>query len=361
MKHAYLTLALAAVSLIHLSSPAAGQGILNPTKVTGGSQTTVRSHQEQDPNGDKPRIAVEKFTDKSAKGGGHLGTGMEDQLVTALEQTNAFIVIERAHLDAVIAEQDLANSDRFDKSTAPTIGKLEGLDFKVVGAVTEYEDSQSGGGVNIRSRKGHIGDVIAPALSAGLNQAHIAIDLRLIDVRTGRIVSATSVEGSPRDLGGGISGGFSNVLIGLSGSYKTPREKAVRACMIKAVNWIAANALRDGVVHSNGVDSRNRPQPAPAPKRDGAVEKLKAIGFAPVESTSAESGSDASSSSDEVEVQVSRSAKVRFKADTKSVPIGSVKSGETVTLMDEEGNFAKVRIGSGKTGWIEKSAIEGGE
>ena len=72
--------------------------------------------------------------------------------------------------------------------------------------------------------------------SAG--QDHGAIDIRLVDARTGTVVNATSVEGAPQDYGASLGGIFGNVLLGTSMQVQTPIQKAVRACMIKAVNWI---------------------------------------------------------------------------------------------------------------------------
>jgi curli biogenesis system outer membrane secretion channel CsgG len=214
---------------------------MNPTKVTSSTPVTIRQAQSENPNGPKLRVCVMDFTDKSAQGGGQIGTGMKEQLVTALSQTNAFIVLERDALNAVMAEQDMGQTGRFKEGTVAKTGELVGASFLIYGAVTEYSDSESSvsGGVQ---GLGSIGNVIAPAVGAALNQAHVAIDMRLVDTQTGQVVNSTSVEGSPRDLSAGLSGGYSRVLLGLSGSYRTPREKAVRACMIKAVNWIASNA-----------------------------------------------------------------------------------------------------------------------
>lgn len=46
----------------------------------------------------------------------------------------------------------------------------------------------------------------------------------------------------PRQIEGAFAGIFGSTLVGLSGSYKTPIQNALRACMIKAVNWIASRS-----------------------------------------------------------------------------------------------------------------------
>lgn len=65
--------------------------------------------------------------------------------------------------------------------------------------------------------------------SAAISQDHLAIDIRIVDAQTGRIVNATSVEGTPREIDGAFVGIFENTLGGLSGSIR-PRSR--RRCRL---------------------------------------------------------------------------------------------------------------------------------
>lgn len=230
---------------------------LNSTKITSSSSQTIAEVQAQE-YGSKPTIAVMEFDNKTNTqnvsnftftgsgvefGRDPIGNGMKEQLVTALTQTNAFIVLERQALQDILGEQNLGASGRVKTEKASGIGEIEGANFLIYGAVTEYKAKQAGVGGGIG---GKIGMGVA-ALGFLFKQTHVAIDIRIVDSQTGRIVNATSVEGKPKDLGGGIGGIFGGTLGGVVGQYKTPIQKAIRACMIKAVNWIADNLLEKNV------------------------------------------------------------------------------------------------------------------
>jgi len=210
-------------------------------KVTSGGGPGIQQAQQEAYNGPKARIAVSRFTDKTAKGWwtGQIGDGMADMLATALFNTNRYIVLERQTLNDVLAEQDLGASGRIRKETAAPIGKIEGAELLVTGAVTEYEPGASGASGGITSGRGGWGEV-AGGILGSFKKAHIAIDLRIIDTRTSRIVAATSIEGSATSIGG--SGALSGVHLGggLGGWRKTPIEKALRVCLNEAINFVVS-------------------------------------------------------------------------------------------------------------------------
>jgi curli biogenesis system outer membrane secretion channel CsgG len=211
------------------------------TNITEGQGSpTIDEAQAESYNGPKARIAVAQFKDKTGKGWwtGEIGDGMADQLTTALFNTNRYIVLERQTLDTVLSEQDLGASGRVREDTAAAIGEIEGAELLVVGAVTEFEGAASGGGGGV----GGWGGKVLGSIAGGFKKAHMAIDLRIIDARTSRILAATSVEGEASDVNlGGLLGGWggSGALAGGLGGWKnTPTEKALRICIKKAVDFI---------------------------------------------------------------------------------------------------------------------------
>ena len=201
--------------------------------VTSGGGPGIAEAQSIPYDGPKARIAVSKFYDKSGKGYSEIGEGMTDMLTTALFNTNRFIVLERGDLGEVLAEQDLAASGRIRKGTEAPVGEIEGAELLIVGAITEFEPNAGGGG----------GGLMVPGFGVGLSvrNAHIAIDIRIIDAKTSRILAAHSVEGSAQDVGGlgGIAGGYPPLAVGFGAFAKTPMEKAIRVCLQTAVNYIA--------------------------------------------------------------------------------------------------------------------------
>jgi len=207
-------------------------------RVISSGGPNMQQAQQEAYNGPKARIAVNKFTNKSARGGWKLGKGMADMLNTALFHSNRFIVLDRTDKDALLGEQDLGASGRIKKETAAPIGELEGAELLVTAAVTAFHPNASGvaGGLGVPAGGGFLG------LGGSGKHAYMAIDIKVVDARTGRIVSAATVEGKSTDYFVGIGGiiGGAPLGIGLMGYENTPAEKAIRVCIVKAVDYIAS-------------------------------------------------------------------------------------------------------------------------
>jgi curli biogenesis system outer membrane secretion channel CsgG len=216
--------------------------------VTTPEGKSIEEAQQEAYDGPKARLAVARFTDKTGKGWwtGAIGDGMADMLATALFHSNRFILLERQTLGDVLREQDLGAAGRIKKGTEAPVGEIEGAELLVTGAVTEFEGAQSGVGGGIGGIGGRLGTVttILGGIAGGIKNAHMAIDVRVIDTKTSRIVAATSVEGKATDfsLGGALAGaGGGGALAGALGGWsKTPIEKALRICIQEAVRFIVS-------------------------------------------------------------------------------------------------------------------------
>ncbi|CAM3001632.1 CsgG/HfaB family protein [Pseudoalteromonas distincta] len=246
------------------------------TNVTSGQNSQdINAATQQQYNGPKARIAVSRFTDKSNNSKWwrkEIGDGMADQLTTALVSTNRFIVLERQALDAVLSEQDLAASGRVSASSGAAYGEIEGAEIVVIAAVTEFDDDSSGASVG---SGGFMGDVFS-SVSAGFSGSHMAIDLRLIDTRTSRILAATSVEGGSKDFDfTGAATNFGGALVGgnISGWSDTPKEKALREVIIKAVEFLETK-IPDTYYRYNSNNTLASGYTAPPPLK---VSKAKAV------------------------------------------------------------------------------------
>lgn len=214
--------------------------------VTSTGGPSIAEAQAERYDGPKARLAVADFTDKTATGGGQtgwaamygvtfaqIGVGMRDMLTTALFNTNRYIVLEREKLDVVMAEQDLAQAGRIKKGTEAPTGEIYGADLIITGAVTEFAGSAKGAGGGTK--------VLGVRVGGGVKKAHMAIDIRIIDAKTSQIVAATSVEGDATSFG--LSGSTwlgGSLPLSLGGFSNTPTEKAIRACINKAVEYIAS-------------------------------------------------------------------------------------------------------------------------
>ncbi|GAB4291406.1 MAG: hypothetical protein Kow0096_05560 [Thiohalomonadaceae bacterium] len=178
--------------------------------------------------GAKKRVAVKAFEYKAAQGGyGNVGHGLSQMLTDALFNSNAFIVLERERLEEVMQEQNLGDTGRFKRETVAPKGELEGAELLIYGSVTEFEPSCRGGSL----------------LLIGAKQACVAINIRIVDAATGRVVNATTVEGTSGTAGVGLVFTTSPLPIGLGAWAKSPMEKAMRQCIEAAVNHIVATKL----------------------------------------------------------------------------------------------------------------------
>lgn len=206
-------------------------------------------------HGPKAAIAVADFEDKTVGVGEYrpaYGRGMADMLLTSLFNTNRFIVLEREKLDAVVYEQDLGASGRLRQDTAAPIGEIEGAQLLVIAAVTGFDPAVAGTSGRASQRGGILGlgrDTRLGQIMGGHQRAHIALDLRIVDTATGRILAATSVEGSAHsfDLGGSILG--SSAGGALSTYARTPMEQAIRRAIDEATAFVARQTPADFYRH----------------------------------------------------------------------------------------------------------------
>ncbi len=304
---------------------------------SGGGGPTMGQAQAESYNGPKARVAVTKFDVKAAKAGYEIGDGLAEMLTTELFNTNRFIVLERRELHDVIKEQDLGASGRVRPNAAAPIGQIEGAELLVVGAVTAFEPNYRGGG----------GGLVIPGLPIGLGvggkQAYMAIDLRVIDTRTSRILAATTVEGKSTDFGGifgaAIGGGTTRMPFGLGGWQKTPMEKAIRVCIHRAVQFVVSRTPgryyhynAQGMPVSGG---GGQMQPQQQPQQPQQAQPAQSQG------------------SDMVVVKAFK-ANIRKSPSTKSAIVTTASRGAKLVVLEQKGNWYHIQTESGAMGWVYK-------
>lgn len=147
----------------------------------------------------KPRLAVLEFKNKADNQWWYSGgaEAAQDVFVTELVKSGKFRVVEREQLAALMEEKNLTLSGDVDPATAVKIGKLLGVNYLLTGAVTEYGNTNVGGG--------------GFGVSAGKRKFVAALNARLIDTSTGEVVWAdeaskeeASVKVSVFGVGGGV-------------------------------------------------------------------------------------------------------------------------------------------------------------
>lgn len=188
--------------------------------------------------GPRLRVAVIEFENKTTYGQ-RLGTAAADVLVTELSKTDRFILIERAKMSKILAEQQLGQTGVVDPSTAAKMGMVLGAAAIVTGAVSEFGTQQKGTDYLITESKKQV--------------ARAVVDVRVINTETSQILYAESGTGEVTSSTGTFLG------MGSRASYNESIEgEALRAAIQKfagnltarliAIPWTCRVADLDGQV-----------------------------------------------------------------------------------------------------------------
>ena len=254
---AWLPALLAALALCGCAS--------SPQVISGAGGASITQAQALAPN-TLPRIAVGAIVDKTGaldnksvtrqlallnaqrKSGDPLTAdgllhGVRDMLTTALFGSAKFIVLERDDINDVMVEQEFSQSGRVGDAAKIPMGQLEGAQFLVVGAITSFDAGVGGGAIPIPIPLSHNGDF--GVLNVSAKRGYVAMDLRIIDVATGRVLNTTAVEGKNWNFGANLTGvfGWRGGGIALPGLLKyfsnTPVEQALQKMVTAAVDKIS--------------------------------------------------------------------------------------------------------------------------
>lgn len=181
----------------------------------------------------KPRIAIIDFEDKSGSAWGSwaIGTGVSDMLATTLFKTGKFDIYERKQMEAILGEQSLQMSGALTTESAVKVGKLLGVKYLVVGSVNQFGQKETG--------------VKAFGLGVRSTTAHVACDVRLIEVETGKLAAAEKGEGS--ESATGVSVDYSRIEFGGNGFDDTIIGKATNKCVTDLSNKISTAFASQGL------------------------------------------------------------------------------------------------------------------
>jgi curli biogenesis system outer membrane secretion channel CsgG len=127
------------------------------------------------------RIAVFPLTDYPNRP----GSGLQVADILSMQLINSqYNIIDRSQTMHILQEQQLGMTGVVDEGTAPSIGKVLGVQAILTGSISEYQCIQT----NIQFVQG--------ADPAYLPISKVAISLKLIDCETGQIIWAGSARGS---------------------------------------------------------------------------------------------------------------------------------------------------------------------
>ena len=203
---------------------------------------------------EKPRMGVAEFNN-TATGvywwGGGVGWELSGMLTNELANTKKFRMVERAKLEPVLREQNLAAGGRVTKGTGAKIGSLTGAKYLVMGTVSAFEKNVAGTGGGF--------SISGISIGGKKKSAYIAVDLRVVDTTSGEIAFNRSVEA--RSGGFGINLGFFKSGVGgrLGKEKKTPAGKAIRAVIVEISDYlVCAMVEKDGCMDDFDAKEKKR-------------------------------------------------------------------------------------------------------
>ena len=241
-------------------------GCAATAKVTDGAGgATISEAQAEKYDGPKARIAVGPIIDKTGSKGkrslsrnlrllkrkkgsykkldvNNVTSSIRDMLTTSLFNSNRYIVLERESIKDVLVEQEFSASGKVGEETIIPMGQIEGAELLVVGALTGFDPGAAGGGgfpIPIP-----VGDDDFAILRVNFRSSYISMDVRVLDVKTSRVLAAVSAEGKVRKVKASVgalistSWGHVDLPVVLSGFTNTPMEKAINKMVGAAVQSI---------------------------------------------------------------------------------------------------------------------------
>ncbi|GHS95069.1 hypothetical protein AGMMS50276_09380 [Synergistales bacterium] len=149
-------------------------------------------------NSDIVQLGVMEFVSKANGVSPMEADAIMDVFTLTLTNSKSIAVVERARLDLIAREQKLAMSGLVDVNTAAEIGRIAGVQYMLLGAVTELSRHTSGGTVPLP----FLGGV---AIGGEKQEVRVTINARIVDVTTSEVCLAISETGSSSSSSGGIT------------------------------------------------------------------------------------------------------------------------------------------------------------
>ena len=154
--------------------------------------------------GNKARITVGTIKSKAGKCNNSMAAAIGEMLSTTLVNSNRFIVLaSQEELGELVDEIEFGQSEYAEEGRGPEKGLMEGADILITGAITDFEPDAggSGGGLGGLKKKafGKIG--------VDTKKAKIVMDLKIIDIRTRRILKAKKVKAESKNWAVDMEGG----------------------------------------------------------------------------------------------------------------------------------------------------------
>lgn len=136
-----------------------------------------------------PAIAVVPLRGQAAQGFGDPSDAVYQRVTASIFKTRRFTMIERAQLGAVLSEGKNQGTTAFDDASAVTLGKQVGAKIVVIGSYTTSMVREMG---SYRNKDGSTENY-------EFFPATVTVNLRLVNVETGRIDDVIDAKGSSKE------------------------------------------------------------------------------------------------------------------------------------------------------------------
>jgi curli biogenesis system outer membrane secretion channel CsgG len=164
-----------------------------------------------------------------------VGRGVADLIVEKLVQSGAYSVIERKALEKILAEQNFAQSDRADSSTAVRLGRVLGVDAIIIGSITQFgrDDKSTGIGGGALSRvTGRFG---VGGVKRTESKAVVEISARMLDTETAVVLATAKGLGESTRTGTNLLGAGAGSVVG-GGTVDMTSKNFAATILGEAVN-----------------------------------------------------------------------------------------------------------------------------
>lgn len=197
------------------------------------------------------RIAVLPFDDGSIKKNWgekyELGQGVADELVTALLGTERFRIIEREIVDKVLEEQNLGRDGVIDPQTAAKIGKILGVQYLVIGRITDFSTKEDDDILANPNHNNPMGMRITKSTS------RVSIDARMVDATTAEILTSVTGTGKKATVNLGLITKEGGISFGDKNFEKSDLGKAFRQAANSTARQLATKAYQETVLTISGM------------------------------------------------------------------------------------------------------------
>lgn len=198
--------------------------------------------------GPRANIAVGDFTVKARGATNFIGDGLREMLETALFESQRFNVLDRLDPKGLTAEQMLSYSKMAKEGSKKLGRQMEVAELMIYGTVSEFEAEASGAGFSSElSSTWDSASVKAGSVDLSGKNAHMAIDVRVVDTASGRVVAARRIAGSAASWQATVGANVESTIpteglkhkiqtpASLGVFQNTPMELAIRDCIYRSV------------------------------------------------------------------------------------------------------------------------------